>query len=291
MVAQVDKEGTELTPPTSRRLKTRIARNPGQKTEQLSGIEDIHNFDAQQSRADRSSQPKSLPEVFWRKTDEPWTPATPSIMYAIALHTNDDWVEPLGRTRYQDTTIPRDVIQSSWNRAVQRFGKAGTKAQTVRALTDALYKELVEADIDMKTFDSKRLARAMMRLVPLRSSTLADRVGPFYDTAAMSEWLGITRQALDKKVKTGKLIGLMTSDRKRFYPEWQFTAEGELIPYLPEVLAELRNGTSDEWMIALWMRSPKEALKDESAAEWLVKRNDPEAVLELARHDAAAWAS
>ncbi|KRE81427.1 hypothetical protein ASG86_12930 [Arthrobacter sp. Soil764] len=119
---------------------------------------------------------------------------------------------------------------------------------------------------------------------------MADRVGPFYDTTGLKNWLGVSRQALEKKLGAGKLLGCLTSDRVRLYPVWQFTESGSLLPGLSDVLVELKHGTEDGWIIAAWLTTPVEELGG-TAAEWLTARRDPAPVIELAHDDAAAWAA
>ncbi|MDV2981619.1 UNVERIFIED_CONTAM: hypothetical protein Q9R71_31040 [Actinomycetes bacterium ARC8] len=147
-------------------------------------------------------------------------------------------------------------------------------------------------DVDLSRVDVSRLVQSMLRVVPrnVESNELANRVGPFYDTAGLTSWLVVTRQALEKRIAAGKLLACVTSDRVRLYPVWQFTDSGKLLPGLAEVLAALRQGTVDGWTIAAWLTTPVEEL-DGAAMEWLKDRRDPAPVIELARHDAEAWAA
>ena len=64
--------------------------------------------------------------------------------------------------------------------------------------------------------------------------------------------LGISRQAVDKRRRAGKLIGLTLGRRGYVYPVWQFS-QGGTLPGLEEVLTELRG--HDPWMQVIFMLS------------------------------------
>jgi small subunit ribosomal protein S19 len=162
-------------------------------------------------------------------------------------------------------------------------------ARTVLARLDEAFRH---PDVDLTGVDPEGLARSLVRLVPRKTkSDLAERTGPFYDTATLTSWLGITRQALNKRVHAGRLIGCMTSDRVQLYPVWQFTDGGDLLPGLADVLAVLWSGTHDGWTIALWLVTQVEELGGQSTVEWLIDGKELGPVLETARHDTAAWAA
>jgi len=80
---------------------------------------------------------------------------------------------------------------------------------------------------------------AEARLAGLRSKTfLLQAEGgavPVEEAAAM---LGLTRQAVDRWRRAGKLIGLTMGRRGYLYPAWQFGEHGT-IPGLEETLAAL----------------------------------------------------
>jgi hypothetical protein len=115
--------------------------------------------------------------------------------------------------------------------------------------------------------------------------------GPFYDTAGLVTWLGLSRQAVHHRAKAGLVLGCKTADGRTVYPAWQFTEEGATIPYLAEVLGVLRAGTDSPWTHALWLGAPANDLDGSTPAEWLTAGNDPARVLAAARADAARWAA
>ena len=73
--------------------------------------------------------------------------------------------------------------------------------------------------------------------------------------------LGISRQAVDKRRRAGKLIGLTLGRRGYMYPVWQFS-QGGTLPGLEEVLTELRG--HDPWMQAIFMLSENTRLSGQA---------------------------
>ena len=88
------------------------------------------------------------------------------------------------------------------------------------------------------------LAPAFIRGIEAKRR-LIDENGGALSADQVAENLGITRQAVDKRRRAGKLIGLTTVRHGYRYPAWQFSDSGTL-PGLEDVLAVL--APHDEWM-------------------------------------------
>jgi len=99
--------------------------------------------------------------------------------------------------------------------------------------------------------DADILAPARLRGVRERVRLL-DSEGGSLTAAAVAMLLGITRQAVDKRRRTGHLLGLATGRRGYLYPSWQFGAQST-VPGLEPVLADLRG--HDPWMQAAFFLS------------------------------------
>ena len=100
------------------------------------------------------------------------------------------------------------------------------------------------------------IAERFETVLPLDSDVeVNDRmVGPFYDTAGLRKWLGVTRQALSKRI--GKtLIGLRSDDGDILYPSFQFLPDGRVMPNLMEAIAVLSVGITDPWAQAQWVNT------------------------------------
>ncbi|OBI56028.1 XRE family transcriptional regulator [Mycobacterium sp. E787] len=145
------------------------------------------------------------------------------------------------------------------------------------------------AEVSPEAFgDAEAIAEAMVAALPL--GHVFDEVsGPFYDTAGLARWLGVSRQALHQKIARHALLACPLADGGVVYPVWQFLESGATIPSLGEVLTTLAQGTDDAWMMALWMRAPSDQLDGERPSEWLREGCDPERVIAMAREVAAGW--
>lgn len=148
-------------------------------------------------------------------------------------------------------------------------------------------REITRKDVD------QLLARVRAAIQPA-PSVLDDHVGPFYDTSGLRSWTGTSRQAIHAKVQRNRLISCQLEDGSWVYPVWQFDGRGTAKPALVDVWRELRGPAehphADPWTCALWMRAPHPDLDGMTPVEWIEDGRPAEAVLELARYDAARWA-
>ncbi len=136
--------------------------------------------------------------------------------------------------------------------------------------------------------DPDWVAAAMLDAIPTQHPFAA--LGPFYDTAALVRWLGITRQALHQKVKGRQVLACTTGDGQRVYPAWQFSPDGRPLSGLAEVLDILLRAT-DPWTAAIWLTTPHRRLSEKSAVEWLRTGPDVAGVAAAAAAtDASRWA-
>ncbi|WP_168796462.1 hypothetical protein [Arthrobacter echini] len=170
---------------------------------------------------------------------------------------------------------------------------AGKKIQD--QLLDAVRLRIQDLDFGlMVDADINEIARRMASIVPreFSGSRLAEKTGPFYDGAGLQSWLGVSRQALQKRRDAHTILGCFTEDRQWLYPVWQFRDDGKLLPGLNSTLKILAQGTADGWTWALWLQSVVPGqLDDKSVIDWLRGGGSVDAVLQLAKHDAAAWAA
>lgn len=164
--------------------------------------------------------------------------------------------------------------------------------QRVEQLFAALRSELDTQHLRLDRTNVNILAKRMANIIPrnLAGNAMAEKVGPFYDGAGVQSWLGITRQALQKRRSTRNILGCRTADGHWIYPVWQFQDDGKLIPGLSDVLRALATGMDDGWTWALWLVGTiPDQLDGKTVIQWLADGGDPEPVLRLAATDAAAW--
>ncbi|WP_182349059.1 hypothetical protein [Tomitella gaofuii] len=148
---------------------------------------------------------------------------------------------------------------------------------------------VVRADV-ASTLDAQTVAGRMIASVPLQLHPFDEAAGPFYDSAGLEKWFDISRQAIDKRVRAGKLIAAQLDGGRRVYPAWQFTPEAQVHPALLPTWRILR-AHGDPWTAILWLTTPNPTLDGDSAADWLTAGRDPKPVEAAARADSARWAA
>ena len=94
----------------------------------------------------------------------------------------------------------------------------------------------------------------------------------------VSELLGISRQAVDKRRKQGHLLGLALGRHGYAYPAWQFD-NGATVKGLEPALTALRG--HDGWMQVVFFVNPNDRLRDKSPLDCL-KRGEIEKVIDAA---------
>jgi len=136
----------------------------------------------------------------------------------------------------------------------------------------------------------QEVARRMMRTIP-EPSPWARVLGPVYTTASLRPLLGgVSRQAIEDRIKRGTLLALTTADRKRVFPAFQFDDDFRPIPGLSDVLAALRPAGED-WTIASWLTHPHPGLGDTAPIEWLRAGHPADRVLAIAQTTGKRWAA
>ncbi len=120
-------------------------------------------------------------------------------------------------------------------------------------------------------------------------------LGPFYDTAGLMLWLGVSRQALADRVRRGTLLACRTSDGHLLYPILQFGRTGQVRPGVIDVVGILGRAGADGWAVGLWLTTPSAAFDGESAVDHLVfhrsSREAVDRVVAAAAADAATWST
>lgn len=117
---------------------------------------------------------------------------------------------------------------------------------------------------------------------------LLDLIGPFYDAAGVSRYLGISTRALDHQVKHLRLLGMATAEGTVVYPVFQFDGP-DLLAGLPEVLAAFRGVRVDGWTLASWLVAPLDGLDGISVIDWLRAGRDGPLARAHAQAAAARW--
>ncbi|MFJ3395288.1 hypothetical protein [Leifsonia aquatica] len=115
-------------------------------------------------------------------------------------------------------------------------------------------------------------------------------VGPFYEVNGLMAWLGFkSRVNVHHAVQRGEILATPVGQRQ-YYPTFQFSRSGDLLPHLKEVLQVLRPAMSSPWTQALWLNTAVPSLGNRSPADAL-RHGKVDAVLRMAREDAGRRAS
>jgi hypothetical protein len=117
------------------------------------------------------------------------------------------------------------------------------------------------------------LAEARLRGLEARTF-LVSAEGGTITAGQVAARLGLSRQAVDKRRRVGRLIALHLGRRGYAYPAWQFDSRG-VLPGLEAVLAELR--VRDPWMQAAFFLSGDPRLDGAAPLDQL-RRGNVEAV-------------
>lgn len=140
--------------------------------------------------------------------------------------------------------------------------------------------------------DVEELAERMVAALPGKHP-YDEPLGPFYDTAGLVAWLGISRQAVSDRVRRGTLLACRTADGHLLYPSLQFGRDGSVRPGVVDAVGELTRRGADGWAVATWLTTPSPVFDGHSAVDFLVlHRSSATSVERVARQaalDAQSW--
>ena len=115
------------------------------------------------------------------------------------------------------------------------------------------------------------------------------RVGDRWDVRESSEFLGISRQALYKRVRSGTALGV-SGNGTTWFPAWQFNLDRRLLrPVVAHIIAAFRGADRDldPLVISAWATKATRILASKSPAEWIRAGGDDTKVVIAARRAAA----
>lgn len=155
----------------------------------------------------------------------------------------------------------------------QKLAEASAAPNDFLVLVDALAASPALTEVT----DKDPLAAAKLRGVK-RQQDLIAAGGGIVSAGRMAKLLGISRQAVDKRRRRGRLLGLTQGRRGYAYPLFQF-ANGTTIQGLNEVLDALRSHSP--WMQLAFFVNPNERLAGRTPLDAL-RRGDAEGVVQTA---------
>ena len=121
----------------------------------------------------------------------------------------------------------------------------------------------------------------------------AHAIGERHDTTAVTELLGISRQALHKRATSGTIIGV-PGRGTTWFPVWQFDVGArDVRPVVSRIIGTFRDqlGSFDPLAIAAWATTPQDDdLEGSTAENWIMSGLPEDRVVEAARRAARALA-
>ena len=113
------------------------------------------------------------------------------------------------------------------------------------------------------------------------------KIGDRWDTATAAGNLGITRQAIYKRVRSGSLLGVPGRGTTLF-PTWQFDEKNQIRLVVGKIIGTFRDaGEGDPLTIAAWATTEQdEDLEGLAPAVWITQNRDSDAVVRAARRAA-----
>jgi hypothetical protein len=155
------------------------------------------------------------------------------------------------------------VLSLQHNLSKESLEEAATASTDYMVLVNAL----ASAPVMQELASDDPLAAARLRGIDRKKRLLA-LGGGVMRSAEVAEFLGLTRQAVDKRRAQNRLVGLTQGRRGYAYPRFQFSDDGTL-PGLTEVLAALN--VTDGWSQLLFFVNPNDFLNGRSPESELRK--------------------
>lgn len=184
----------------------------------------------------------------------------------------------LSNLGHQSTGV-RDIFVTRSLRAVERLKSLDEHnlVEAVKAPSDysVLVRALNTEEALTAVLDTDPLAAARLRGIDAKRRLLESEGGAI-SSAQAAEKLRLTRQAVDKRRKEGKLLGLELGKRGYFYPSWQFGLKS-----LEDVLAAL--GSQDFWEKLSFFLNPSDLLEGQTPLHVLNEGGNIENVIRVAK--------
>lgn len=142
------------------------------------------------------------------------------------------------------------------------------------AFTDALAELVGDGQPQLDPAEAGRRAA----LQAMSGAIWTDQLGPFYDTEGVMSLLGgVTKQAVNDRVRRHRLLALRTGSGRLVYPAAQFDGQ-RVVDGLGAVLDVVVPDDIESWAVASWLTTTDPALDDLTPIEALRRGNRDAAV-------------
>jgi hypothetical protein len=147
---------------------------------------------------------------------------------------------------------------------------------------EAFQAALDELGIDESELDAERFGRRAALLAA--SELLWNReVGPLVTTSRLQDLLRCSRQAINERVRNGRILALPTDKGEHLYPLWQFGLGSQPLPGIAEIVATFAGAVATPWTIASWLVGAEQELDGKAPIE-VLRSGDAGTALAAARH-------
>ena len=160
------------------------------------------------------------------------------------------------------------------------------------ALATAFIERLLDDYADIENIDRDEAERLgeLAAEEAINAARWSQIIGDRIDTTAVTDLLGITRQALAKRQASGSLLGI-PGRSTTWYPTWQFDRHRRQIrPEVRDVIRAFRNvlgNDVDPLHVAAWALTVQhEDLEGQTPANWLAEKRDTDQLRQAARRTA-----
>jgi hypothetical protein len=154
--------------------------------------------------------------------------------------------------------------------AAEQIAKLRPAGETADAFLEAVAENYIARELPRKAERARLLQRARARGAALKAKLQQD--GEFLSSEALAEFLGIRRQAIDGRRKSGKLVAWRDQRGHWQFPVWQFDLEKKiLLPGISECLRELPD---DDWSRMLFFLTVDEVLSQKERPIDLLRKGE-----------------
>lgn len=161
---------------------------------------------------------------------------------------------------------------------VERYGQVRVQDAKGRVVEPAQSK--ASKVIDAEAFEPSAKARALLRGVRTAQEDLKCAGGAYELDEVRALLNGVSRQAVEKRVREGSLLVVPGPSNRRRFPTVQFTDEGEVAPGLRELRDALP--FQNPWAVLNYLVNPEDRLGGRRPIDAL-KAGDVNEVVEAAR--------
>lgn len=150
-----------------------------------------------------------------------------------------------------------------------------------QALLDAVRESLVSQKTTCITDETIDQACRLVSAITSPRASMEQSIGPVCSTADLVDWMGISRQAINKAVKEARILAVRHGRGTWKYPVWQLTHEYQIVGGLAEVLPRMY-GIIDAFDIARWFVTSHRNLNGQTPAQWLSQGREVSSLIALA---------